>query len=41
MQKAVEFTYDGKTLRGMLHLPDEAREKVPMVVMFHGFTGNK
>jgi len=41
VQKAVEFTYNGKTLRGMLHLPEGVSEKVPMVVMFHGFTGNK
>ncbi|MBE3592941.1 MAG: alpha/beta hydrolase [Thermoanaerobacter sp.] len=41
MQKAVEFTYNGKTLRGMMHLPDDVKGKVPMVIMFHGFTGNK
>jgi len=41
MQKHVEFTYNGKTLRGMMHLPDGIHGKVPMVAIFHGFTGNK
>lgn len=41
MQKAVELTYGSKTLRGMMHVPDGANGKVPMVVIFHGFTGNK
>ncbi|KHO62926.1 alpha/beta hydrolase [Thermoanaerobacter sp. YS13] len=41
MQKHVEFTYNGKTLRGMMHLPDGIQGKVPMVAIFHGFTGNK
>lgn len=41
MQKAVEITYNGKTLRGMMHLPGNVEGKVPMVIMFHGFTGNK
>lgn len=41
MQKAVELTYSGKTLRGMMHIPDNSNGKVPMVAIFHGFTGNK
>ncbi|SNX54847.1 alpha/beta hydrolase [Thermoanaerobacterium sp. RBIITD] len=41
MQKAVELTYGGKTLRGMMHIPNNANGKVPMVAIFHGFTGNK
>jgi len=41
MQKHIEFTYNGKTLRGMMHIPDGAQGKVPMVAIFHGFTGNK
>ena len=41
MQKAVELQSNGLTLRGMLHVPDGASQKVPMVCIFHGFTGNK
>lgn len=41
MQKAVEITYNGKTLRGMVHIPKNSGGKVPMVAMYHGFTGNK
>lgn len=41
MQKAVELQSNGLTLRGMLHIPDGATQKVPMVCIFHGFTGNK
>lgn len=41
MQKHVELTYDGKTLRGMLHTPEGVAGKVPGVILFHGFTGNK
>ena len=41
MQKAVELKSQGLTLRGMLHMPDSATHKVPVVVIFHGFTGNK
>lgn len=41
MQKAVEITYSGRTLRGMMHIPDNSNGKVPMVAIFHGFTGNK
>ena len=41
MQKAVEIKSNGLTLRGMMHLPDNKRLKVPMVCMYHGFTNNK
>lgn len=41
MQKSVELTYGSRTLRGMMHMPDGTHGKAPMVVMFHGFTGNK
>ena len=41
MQKAVEIVSGGLTLRGMLHMPEKVRGKVPAVIIFHGFTGNK
>ncbi len=41
MQKAVEMESGSLTLRGMLHIPDGISGKMPMVVIFHGFTGNK
>ncbi|MDN5277382.1 MAG: uncharacterized protein PWR01_1347 [Clostridiales bacterium] len=41
MQKAVELHKNGMTLRGMLHKPEGVSEKLPMALIFHGFTGNK
>jgi len=41
MQKAVEIQSRGLTLRGMLHFPENVSGKVPIVLIFHGFTGNK
>lgn len=41
MKKHVEFESNGLTLRGYLHMPDDATGKVPLVYMFHGFTSNK
>ncbi len=41
MQKAVEIKNNSLTLRGMLHIPENINGKVPMVLIFHGFTGNK
>jgi len=41
MQKAVELQSRGLTLRGMLHIPDNFKGKVPIVCIFHGFTGHK
>ncbi|HBE78766.1 MAG TPA: alpha/beta hydrolase [Firmicutes bacterium] len=41
MQKAVEITSRGLTLRGMLHIPDGISGRIPVAAIFHGFTGNK
>lgn len=41
MQKAVEIKSKNLTLRGMLHVPDNIEGKIPVVCIFHGFTGNK
>ena len=41
MKKHVEFESNGLTLRGYLHMPDGLKGKVPLICMFHGFTGNK
>lgn len=41
MQKAVEVQSRNLTLRGMLHVPDNASGKIPVVCIFHGFTGTK
>lgn len=41
MQKAVEIQSRGLTLRGMMHIPEGITGKVPIVCIFHGFTGNK
>ncbi|WP_067934746.1 alpha/beta hydrolase family protein [Alicyclobacillus kakegawensis] len=41
MQRAVELVSHGATLRGMEHIPDQAAEKYPAVLLFHGFTGNR
>jgi alpha/beta superfamily hydrolase len=41
MQKAVEIQSRNLTLRGMLHIPEGVSGKVPIVCIFHGFTGNK
>lgn len=41
MQKAVEIQSGNLTLRGMLHIPDHVSGKVPVVCMFHGFTGTR
>lgn len=41
MQRAVELEHGGMTMRGMLHRPEKVEGKVPMVLLFHGFTGNK
>lgn len=41
MQKAVELHKNGMTLRGMLHKPNDVSEKLPIALIFHGFTGNK
>jgi uncharacterized protein len=41
MQKAVELQSGELTLRGMLHIPEGVKGKIPIVCIFHGFTGNK
>jgi uncharacterized protein len=41
LQKSVEIQSNGLTLRGMLHIPNGASHKTPIVCIFHGFTSNK
>lgn len=41
MQKSIEMASNGLTLRGMLHMPGNVSGKAPVVLIFHGFTGNK
>jgi uncharacterized protein len=43
MQKAITLSYQGLTLRGMEHVPERAEgsEKLPAVILYHGFTGDK
>lgn len=41
MQKAVEIVSHGLTLRGMLHVPEKVTGKIPVVCIFHGYTGHK
>lgn len=41
MQRAVEIKSRDLTLRGMLHYPENINGKIPVVCIFHGFTGNK
>lgn len=42
MQRAIQMTHNGMTLRGMEHIPAHSeKEKLPAAILFHGFTGNK
>lgn len=43
MEKQVKFYAEGYDIYGMLHLPKgmSMRKKVPVVILCHGFTGNK
>jgi pimeloyl-ACP methyl ester carboxylesterase len=42
MQRAITLTHEGMILRGMEHIPEVgSSEKVPAVILFHGFTGMK
>ncbi|MDP4091751.1 MAG: alpha/beta fold hydrolase [Bacillota bacterium] len=41
MQKSIEIQSRGLTLRGTLHLPDNQKGKIPVIIIFHGFAGNK
>ncbi|HEY5560939.1 MAG TPA: alpha/beta hydrolase [Clostridiaceae bacterium] len=41
MQKTIEIESRNLRLRGMLHIPNNIKGRVPIVIMFHGFCGNK
>jgi len=41
MQSHVEIKSNNLILRGYLHMPEDRAYEVPLVCMFHGFTGNK
>lgn len=41
MQIYEECKREKYILRGMIHRPEKINSKVPMVIMFHGFTGNR
>ncbi|KOF57654.1 alpha/beta hydrolase [Clostridium sp. DMHC 10] len=41
MQRSVEIKSRELTLRGMLHIPEKADKKTPIVIIYHGFGGNK
>lgn len=41
MQKSLYFENAGTLLAGTLHLPKGRKSKLPAVVLFHGFTGDK
>lgn len=42
MQRAITLVHNGLTLRGMEHIPEHnSNEKLPAVILFHGFTGTK
>lgn len=41
MQKAVEIVNRGLTLRGVLHVPEDIAANIPIVCIFHGFTGDR
>ncbi|ASS75993.1 alpha/beta hydrolase [Tumebacillus algifaecis] len=42
MQQAITLDYQGKILRGMEHVPEqEAGQRLPAVILYHGFTGTK
>lgn len=41
MEKYVEIVRDGLTLRGMMHVPDDLSNKVPMVILLHGFCDDR
>ncbi|MGI6511713.1 MAG: alpha/beta hydrolase family protein [Catenisphaera adipataccumulans] len=40
MEQYVECTHDGRTLRGMMHVPSHIG-KVPMVILLHGFQDDR
>ncbi|HEY8803820.1 MAG TPA: alpha/beta hydrolase [Clostridium sp.] len=41
MQKEVELTSGNLRIRGMLHVPENINDKVPIIIILHGFCGNK
>ncbi|TCT14909.1 hypothetical protein EDC18_10457 [Natranaerovirga pectinivora] len=41
METSVNIISNNKTLRGVLHTPDIQNSKYPIVMIFHGFGGNK
>lgn len=41
MQKIVEIDSENLRLRGMLHVPESINNKLPIVIIYHGFCGNK
>ncbi|MDX2004834.1 MAG: alpha/beta fold hydrolase [Meiothermus sp.] len=40
-ETAIQFDTDGQRIHGMLHLPLNPADKVPAVLMLHGFTGQR
>ncbi|TCP21162.1 hypothetical protein EV207_14516 [Scopulibacillus darangshiensis] len=42
MEYPISLEFDGLTLRGTAHQPEESQfQKHPVVILFHGFTGSK
>lgn len=41
MEKYVETISNGLTLRGMMHVPDNAQNRIPMVILLHGFCDDR
>ncbi|WP_455543785.1 alpha/beta hydrolase family protein [Intestinibacter sp.] len=41
MQKYIECKRDNLVLRGMAHIPENIDEKVPAIIMFHGFSASR
>lgn len=41
MEKYVEIVRDGLTLRGMMHVPEQKADPVPMVIILHGFCDDR
>ncbi len=41
MERYVELESRGLTLRGMMHIPDGHKEKIPFVILFHGFCDDR
>lgn len=41
MIKPVIFENENQKLVGIIHSPEKIKKKVPGIIMFHGFTGNK